>query len=914
MKIYDLRTEYRKNPIGLSVKSPRFSWKMESGEKDTMQKSYRIIIRENDVSGEKTVWDSNVVETDTSVLVEYEGAELKPETSYTVYVEAADNHGKTAFTEGTFETGIFDRNQFCARMITHDFLQEETACPVFWKEFKLEKPVAKARLYATAQGVYEVNLNGSRVGDYRMAPGWTSYHHRLQYQIYDVTEMLSQNNKIEMTVGNGWYKGILGFYCQPNIYGDRVGAFAELHVTYEDGTKETIATDESWSVRTGEISYSEIYMGETIDTSAPNIREGMVSIKDFDTSTLTAQENEPVRITERIPAKQLIVTPKGEKLVDFGQNITGLVEVRVNGQKGQKIVIRHAEVLDKDGNFYPETLRQAKSIDTYICNGKEQVFLPHFTFHGFRYICVEGLEELSPEQFTACVMHSDMEKTGDFTCSNKKVNQLQSNIAWGQRDNFLDIPTDCPQRDERLGWTGDAQIFSWTASFNRNTALFFSKWMRDVAAESSLEKGVPHVVPDILQSYSASAWSDVAVIIPWVVYQTYGDKGILSENWKCMHEWVDYIHNQCGENKLWQTGFQYGDWLALDKEESADRTGATDKYMIANAYYLYVTDLVRQSAEVLGKEEEAVKYRELYDSTLEAFRQEYFTPTGRIVSETQTGAVLSLYFHLAREKDRKRILGTLLTNIENHKNHLSTGFVGTPYICHALSENGAQEMAATLFMKEDCPSWLYAVNMGATTVWERWDSIKPDGTFDESGMNSLNHYAYGSIGDWMYRKIAGLSQLEPGYKKFRIKPMFVKGIEEAGVEFESVYGKIVSRVSCKNGTIHVHVEVPANTSAEIWLPEKESCERVGSGVYDYEYGTETCLDYDRFSMDSTFGEILKQPLAVDMFNQMAPGMLDNPMIQFAYQLTLAEMLGNAPEARPLYEEVINALNEEDRRS
>ena len=633
---------------------------------------------------------------------------------------------------------------------------------------------------------------------------------------------------------------------------------------------------------------------------------------EFDKSTLTAQENESVRITERVPAKKLIVTPKGEKLVDFGQNLTGLVELKVHGRKGQKIVIRHAEVLDKDGNFYPDTLRQAKSEDTYICNGEEQVFLPHFTFHGFRYISVEGMDDMRLDQFTACVMHSDMEKTGDFHCSNPKVNQLQSNIAWGQRSNFLDIPTDCPQRDERLGWTGDAQIFSWTASFNRNTALFFRKWMRDVAAESSLEKGVPHVVPDILGQYSSSAWSDVAVIVPWVVYQMYGDKGILEENWKCMHEWVDYIKSQCGANGLWQTGFQYGDWLALDKEESADRTGATDKYMIANAYYLYVTDLVRQTAEVLGFAEEERTYQKLYDTTLEAFRQEYYTNTGRIVSETQTGAILSLYFHLAREKDRKRILQTLKTNIENHKNHLATGFVGTPYLCHTLSENGEHELAATVFMKEDYPSWLYAVNMGATTIWERWNSIMPDGSFDVSGMNSLNHYAYGSIGDWMYRKVAGVSQLKPGYKKFKVQPMFVKGIEESGVAFESIYGKIESKWSCKDGKICGYVNVPVNTTAEIHLPEKEDVLTVGSGVYKYEYETTTNLTYERFSMDSTIGEIMSQPLAVELFKRMAPGMSDNPMLAMAQQMTLSEVLSVASEARPLYEAVVNALNAAER--
>ena len=781
MRLYDLRTEYRVNPMGLTAKVPRFSWKMQSQEKDTLQTAYEINV--TDENG-KVVWNSGKRASDQSVLIPYEGETLADERFYKVKVNVADNHGNTESVEGTFETGIFDNTEFKAQMITGDFPEEETACPVFGKTFVLDKKVKKARLYATAHGVYEVTLNGQTVGDYRMAPGWTSYHNRLQYQIYDVTEMLAADNKIEITVGNGWYKGILGFYCQPNQYGTQVGAFAELHVEYEDGSKEVIATDETWSVKTGEIRYSEIYMGETIDTDAPEIAEGKAVVKKFDKAVLTAQENEPVRITERISGKELIVTPKGERLVDFGQIVTGVVELHVKGEKGQKIVIRHAEVLDKDGNFYPETLRQAKSIDTFICNGEEQIFRPHFTFHGFRYICVEGLEEFTTDQFIACVTHSDMEKTGDFNCSNQKINQLQSNITWSQRDNFLDIPTDCPQRDERLGWTGDAQVFSWTAAFNRNTALFYTKWMRDVAAESSLEKGVPHVVPDILGQYSSSAWSDVAVIVPWVVYQIYGDKGILEENWKCMHEWVDYIKNNCGENGLWQTGFQYGDWLALDKEESADRTGATDKYMIANAYYLYVTELVKETAEVLGKADEATKYAELYKTTLDAFQREYYTETGRIVSETQTGAILSLYFNLAREKDRKRILNTLLTNIANHKNHLATGFVGTPYICHTLSENGEHEMAATLFMKEDYPSWLYAVNMGATTIWERWNSIKPDGTFDESGMNSLNHYAYGSVGDWMYRKVAGLSQLEPGYKKFQVKPMFVKGIEEWGTEFE----------------------------------------------------------------------------------------------------------------------------------
>ena len=379
-----------------------------------------------------------------------------------------------------------------------------------------------------------------------------------------------------------------------------------------------------------------------------------------------------------------------------------------------------------------------------------------------------------------------------------------------------------------------------------------------------------------------------------------------------MHEWVDYIKNHCGENGLWQSGFQYGDWLALDKEEMADRTGATDKYMIANAYYLYVTDIVRKTARVLGYADAEKNYSDLYDKTLEAFRNEYYTPTGRIVSETQTGAVLSLYFNLAREKDRKRIMDTLVENIGIHKNHLVTGFVGTPYICHVLSENGFHDLASTLFMREDYPSWLYAVNKGATTIWERWNSITPDGDFDESGMNSLNHYAYGSIADWMFRKICGISQLEPGYKRFRVKPMFVKGIYESGRSYETMYGTIESHVSCRDGKIKVKVVVPANTTPEIILPEKNETAVVGSGTYEYEYVTDTDLTVEKYSMGSTLGEILQEQLAKDMFEQFAPGMLDNPMIGYAMGMSLTEMLTQAPEAKPMYEAVIAALNVQEK--
>lgn len=907
MELYDFRVEYRENPKGLSVKIPRFSWKLKSDERNVVQSAYRLEV----FCGEREVWNSGRVERDSSVLIPYGGQELEEEREYRVRLQVEDNRGERGEATGIFSTGLFDAAHLQAKMITHDFDEKETACPVFYRRFSAEKPIARACVYATAQGVYEIGINGKRVGADYMAPGWTDYRKRLQYQYYEITDYLKAENLVEMTVGNGWFKGILSFDCKPDRYGSRVAALAEIHLFYTDGSRDVIATDMDWGVRTGQIRCSEIYMGETIDTDMPEVREGSVTQAVFDASVLVPQENEPVRVTERILPRRIFADPAGNRLVDFGQNITGLVELRIKGRKGQRVSVRHAEALDAEGVFYPDTLRTAISVDTYVLNGEEQVLMPHFTFHGFRYIAVEGLEELEQEMFTACVMHSDMERIGSFHCSDERVNRLQSNIEWSLRDNFLDIPTDCPQRDERLGWMGDAQVFSWTAAFNRGTALFFTKWMRDVAAASSLEKGVPHVVPDIQGTYSSAAWSDAAVIIPWVVYQAYGDVRILEESWQCMHEWVDYIRNHVNENGLWMTNYQYGDWLALDQEKGNGSVGATDVYLVANAFYLYVTSLVAQAARVLEKEEAAAYYEGLYEETLESFREEYYTARGRIVSETQTGCVLSLHFQLAREKDRGTILRALVANIENHKNHLTTGFVGTPYLCHALSDNGAHDMASLLFMRDDMPSWLYAVKMGATTIWERWDAVRPDGTMPDPGLNSMNHYAYGSIGDWMYRKIGGINQIEAGYHRFCVKPVFVRGIEEACTELESPYGRIRSRWSCRNGKVRVEVSVPANTSAVIRLPEREESLEVGSGDYLYEYETKTCLKEPRFSLDNTLGEIMAEPVGKRLLERMAPELMANPMIEYAKRMTLAEGISSAPEIRAVYEAVLCALNEQE---
>lgn len=912
MRITDLRVEYRKNPLGLDTAKPRFSWKIESEQTDTMQTAYQIQV----ISEGRMIWDSGRCRSDESVLVEYAGAALAAECLYEYRAVVWDNHGEMAEAVGTFETGLLAGTNFKAKWVTHPFSAEETACPVFVKEIALEKKVKRARIYATALGVYEIRLDGKKVGNAFFAPGWTNYKKRLQYQTYDATELFGEKDSgkhvLEITVGNGWYKGILGFTCTPCNYGDKAALLAQLHVTYDDGTEEVFATGDDWRVKTGPVRYSELYMGETIDSTWKSEDAAAVEPFSYPMEQIVSQECEPVRITKRIAAKGLIVTPKGEKVLDFGQNMAGFVEVRVQAKPGQKITVRHAETLDKDGNFYPDTLRQAKSVDTYICDGTAQTFLPHFTFHGFRYICVEGLDEVNPADFTACALHTDMRETGSFACSNAMVNQLQSNIQWGQRSNFLDIPTDCPQRDERLGWTGDAQVFCRTASYNMETALFFSKWLHDLRSEQTEEFGPPHVVPNILSDQeAAAAWSDAATVIPWTVYQVFGDKRVLAEQYESMKGYVDYITAHCGANGLWQTGYQYGDWLALDKEESADRTGATDKYLVANAYYAYSADLVRRAAEVLGYEEDAAKYGQLHRKIKELFDEEYITRTGRMVSETQTGCVLALHFNLAQEKYRARIAKSLETNIANHKNHLSTGFVGTPYLCHVLSENGMHDLAGTIFLKEDYPSWLYAVKKGATTIWERWNSVLPDGSFDESGMNSLNHYAYGSIGDWMYEKLAGINPAKPGYREIRIQPAFIRGITSVDASFDSVYGTIRSAWSCENGKITVDVTIPANTTAEIYLPEKEGAVKVGSGSWHYEYETETKLELERFTMDTTLGALVGEPLAVELFNKHMPGMLDGPMIQFAYGMTISELAAvMPPEGMELFRAVLAALNQQ----
>ncbi len=820
-----IKVEYRDNPIGIDAALPRFSWKLISDEKDTVQTACHVVV----TCGDCVAWDSGKMDSDKSIQVSYAGKELVPFTAYSVKVTVWDNHGNSAEGCGSFETGFLSNANIRAEFIT---CEQDDASPIFTKTFAAAKTVAKARLYATALGMYDVSLNGEKVGDLHLAPGWTSYKHRLQYQTYDITSQVAADNTIAITVGKGWYMGNLGFNAQMvNHYGTQMAALAEIHITYTDGTSDIIATDTSWSATTGAIRYSEIYHGETVDSTFESPAAIPVSILGYPKSNIVAQESQPVRIIKRIKPKEYIVTPKGEKVIDFGQNMPGVIEFTVKQPRGTKITIKHAEILDKHGNFFTENLRAAKATDNFICNGEQQTFMPLFTFHGFRYIMIEGLDEINPGDFTACVMHSDMEITGSFECSDSRINQLQSNIQWGQRGNFVDVPTDCPQRDERLGWTGDAQVFAPTAAFNMDVAPFFTKWLRDLASEQTLEHGVPHTIPNILGPVEGvAAWSDAATIVPWVMYFAYDDVDMLKEQFPSMKMWVDYITSK-STNDLWQSNWHYGDWLALDAPQN-DCVGATDTHYIASAFYALSTELVCKAAKVLGYESEYAKYSELYNKIVAAFNDEYITKTGRLVAETQTGCILALHFNLAKPEYRARIIKSLVDNIKAHDNHLTAGFVGSSYLNHVLSENGQHEVAEALLVKEDIPSWLYPITKGATTIWERWNSVKPDGTMDDLGMNSLNHYAYGAIGNWLYQKVAGVNAIAPAYKKSRLAPMPVSCLDYASASVDTMYGTLACGWKRVGDGYTISATVPANTTATLVKPDGIEVE-LGSGTYEF---------------------------------------------------------------------------------
>lgn len=845
LKIMKPRCEYKENPVGIDVPIPRISWKLDSDKKGVLQTAYRIQVSEGDFCFSSILWDSGKVESDQSIHLEYAGESLKPRARYFYRVKIWDNKGEESDWSETayWETGLMFEGNWEAKWISPGIKKdsaEKDMCPYLRKDFNAIGKIKSARIYVTALGLYELHINGTKAHDTYFNPGWTSYDHRLQYQTYDVTNFINEgSNAIGVILGKGWYMGFLAWESNGNIYGDTHGLLLQLHISYSDGKEEVIVSDTSWKISTGPILMSEIYHGETYDARLEmkdwdkagfaDVNWRRVCLHEYKCGKLVSQENVPVRVIQEIAPETVITTPKGETVLDFGQNLVGIVQFKVQGPAGTEIMLQHAEVLDGDGNFYIENLRSAKQTIRYILNGSGiETYEPHFTFQGFRYLKIDGYPgELNPDDFTARVLHSDMEVTGSFRCSNELVNKLQHNILWGQKGNFLDVPTDCPQRDERLGWTGDAQAFTRTACFNMNVAPFFTKWLRDLYAEQTPDKGVPFVIPDVLSrdgknGTSSSAWGDAATICPWTIFINYGDKRLLAEQYDSMKQWVEYIEKQGDDRLLWNTGFHFGDWLGLDSKPDS-YVGATAIDFISTAFYAYSTELLANAAAALGKTEDEAKYFKLHSEIVESFRKEFISPNGRLVSPTQTGYVLALMFNLVEEKHIKRTIETLVKMLEESKIHLTTGFVGTPYLCHVLSRYGYNEIAYKLLLQTDYPSWLYPITKGATTIWEHWDGIKEDGSFWSKDMNSFNHYAYGAIGDWMYRVVAGMEIGAPGYKHILIKPMPEEGLSFAEATYESMYGLIKSGWKRDGNSYTIEISIPANTTAEILLP------RAGTG-------------------------------------------------------------------------------------
>jgi alpha-L-rhamnosidase len=880
--VMDVRFEHLRDAFGIGVAQPRVSWIIATSTENWVQSGYEVeaFSPDGQLRGQ-----TGHIESNQSVLVPWPFNPLKSRERLTLRVRVwgADGEASEWSQPASVEAGLFQRDDWKARFVTPDW-DEDTSrpqpCPLLRREFNVRPGVKQARLYLTALGVYEAQLNGAIVGDHVLAPGWTSYHHRLRYQTFDVAERLHEgSNAIGVILGDGWYRGRLGFRGgRRNIYGDRLALLVQLEIEYADGTTERIVTDESWRAATGPILASDIYDGEHYDArlerqgwSTPGYDDrnwAGVRLLDWDFSTLVAPSGPPVRRTELVAPAAMATSPSGRLIVDFGQNLVGRLRLTTQGAAGQTITLRHAEVLE-DGELCTRPLRLAKATDRYtLRGGGVETWEPRFTFHGFRYAEVEGWPgTLKADDIRAVVCHSDMERSGWFECSDPLLNRLHENVVWSMRGNFLDIPTDCPQRDERLGWTGDLQVFSPTACFLYDAAGFLSSWLADLAAEQAASGGiVPFFVPYVMSTPAspAAAWGDAAVIVPWVVYQRYGDASILAEQYESMRAWVDRITDITGEGRLWDKGIQFGDWL--DPSAPPDKPGAarTPPYVVATAYFARSAELLGKAAGALGRAADEARYLALAAEVRDAFAGEYITPTGRVISEAATAYALALQFALLPNTDQRQHAGErLVALVRGNGYHISTGFVGTPLICDALCSVGEHEAAYRLLIQRECPSWLYPVTMGATTIWERWDSLLPDGSVNPGEMTSFNHYSLGAVADWLHRTVGGLAPGAPGYRQLEFQPHPGGGLTYARARHRTPYGMAECSWKVEAGTITVEVDVPPNTTARVTLPSGDiGVVEVGSGRYHWSYPyQEHQVTRPPQSLESTLDDLLDNPEA-----------------------------------------------------
>lgn len=932
-----IKVEHLTEALGIGIAQPRLSWTTQTDAINWRQSAYEIAYF--DADGELHE-QSGRVESSQSVLVSWPFAPLTSREKVGVRVrvwgksesESADN--ATEWSEiAIIEAGLLNESDWDARFITPDWEEDSSVdnpAPYLRHSFELRAGIRSARLYITALGVYEAQLNGSPVGDHVLAPGWTVYDERLRYQTFDVTSLLQEGaNGLGVTVADGWYRGRLGFGGgRRNIYGDKLGVLAQLEVTYADGSSERIVSNERWRAATGPILMSSIYDGESYDArlELAGWTEGDfddaawsgVRVLEEDLSRLEAPLGPRVRCIETLAPVAITQSPAGKTLVDFGQNLVGWLSIKVQGEAGHTITLRHAEVLE-DGELGTRPLRHAKATDHYTLRGGDiESWAPRFTFHGFRYVEVNDWPgELKPENIQAVVVHSDMERTGWFECSDPMLNQLHQNVVWGMRGNFLDVPTDCPQRDERLGWTGDLQVFAPTATFLYDVDGFLQSWLRDLAAEQNKVGGaVPHFIPNLMGKGGAAAWGDAAVVVPWVLYQRYGDVGMLADQFESMCAWVDYVASLAGDSFLWDKGFQFGDWLDPTAPPDEPGKARTDKVIVASAYFAHSAELLSFAAEVLGDQSAHSRYADLAAKAKAAFANQYVTPAGRMMCDAETAYALALMFDLLPTAEQRQRAGDRLAELVRESGYtIRTGFVGTPLMCDALCSAGHHAIAYRLLKQEECPSWLYPVTMGATTIWERWDSMLPDGSINAGEMTSFNHYALGAVADWMQRTIGGIepggvTPDEVGYRAIRFAPRPGGGLTHCQTKLRTPYGMATCEWRIDGDNFEMKVSVPPNARGEVVLPGQDGGPiQVGSGQWQWSVPYQDPDIRGPYTVDDYVGDILSEKGGREAILETLDKLNASGFLRFILLRNTAAPLRDGLGMMPNQEEAIQQFNE-----
>ena len=839
-------------PLGIGEASPPVSWTTSAPDGWT-QAAYEIEVRR--VSGTTT---TGRVPSDQQILVDWPADPLvsRERADARVRLWGSDGSASAWGAWGSVEAGLLDAGDWHAEAVGAPWVENEDKDlrrpPLLRRAFSTGD-LERARLHVTAHGVYEIEINGARVGDDVLNPGWTVYSERLRVHTYDVTDLLAAGeNVIGAWLGDGWYRGRLGFTHHGHsfdMYGDDLSLIAQLELTHADGTTTTIATDASWRASPAPILSSGLYDGETYDAreeqdgwSSPGFDDAgwePVAVRPARPERFVSPEGPPVRCTEQIAPARVLTSPSGARILDFGQNFTGRVQITVSGAAGETVTLRTAEVL-QEGEIYTRPLRAAKSTDRYtLRGGGAETWEPRFTMHGFRYVEVSGWpgsidDAVANGDIVGRVHHSDMRRTGWFESSDPSLNTLHENVVWGTRSNFVDIPTDCPQRDERLGWTGDIQVFAPTASFLFDVSGFLSSWLKDLAVEQRREGTVPWYVPVIpggpmwTPTRPGAVWGDAAVLVPWTLFERFDDVGVLDAQYDSARAWVDQVAELAGEDRLWNTGFQLGDWLdpAAPPHDPAD--AKTDKHLVATAYFAWSARRLAEIAAILGRPEEA-DHRRLADEVRAAFVREYWDPqTGRLTSDAQTAYALAIRFDLLDADQRRAAGDRLAALVAEGGNRIAVGFAGVNVIADALSATGHADAAFDLLFERDCPSWMYMVDQGATTIWERWDSLLPDGTVNPGRMTSFNHYALGSIADWMHRVVAGLAPAEPGYRTIRFAPT-PGPLTSASARHETPYGVASIAWERRGEALDVEIEVPVGARGIVELAS--GTQEVGPGSH-----------------------------------------------------------------------------------